>query len=204
MFKKLKLIVCIVLTIGITQQAFSQQLYYVGIPTENFNYYTSSQRNSNWCWAASIQMILNYNGVNITQEQIVEKSYGKSVNGTLPNWTGSFNTITKNLNNWIADSDSEKYKVTATLNYGAPTPAYLIQELTAQHPVLIGYQTSATTGHAVVVTACSYTQGAYGPVIQSIVVRDPWPNGQNANGRVEYSGISLASVIQAHWYVRVE
>ncbi|MBP9104542.1 MAG: C39 family peptidase [Chitinophagaceae bacterium] len=204
MLKKFKLVVFIMLTIGITQQTFSQQLNYVGIKTENFNYYASSQRNSNWCWAASIQMILNYYGVNITQEQIVEKSYGKSTNGNLPNWTGSFNVITSNLNKLSADNDGEKYKVAATISYGAPTPAYLIQELSAQHPVLIGYQTSATSGHAVVVTACSYTQGAYGPIIQSIVVRDPWPTQQNTSGRVEYPGISLANLIQAHWYIRVE
>lgn len=204
MLKKVKLVVFIMLTISITQQALSQQLNYVGIQSEKFNYYTSSQRNSNWCWAASIQMILNYYGVNITQEQIVEKSYGKSSNGKLPNWTGSFNIITSNLNNWSADNDGDEYKVAANISYGAPTPAYLIQELAAQRPVLIGYQTSATTGHAVVVTACSYTQGAYGPIIQSIVVRDPWPNPQNTTGRVEYPGISLANLIQAHWYIRVE
>lgn len=204
MLKRFRLVVFLMLTIGITQQTFSQQLNYVGIKTENFNYYASSQRNSNWCWAASIQMILNYYGVNITQEQIVEKSYGKSANGNLPNWTGSFNVITSNLNKLSADNDGEKYKVAATISYGAPTPAYLIQELSAQHPVLIGYQTSATSGHAVVVTACSYTQSAYGPIIQSIVVRDPWPTQQNTSGRVEYPGISLANLIQAHWYIRVE
>ena len=152
MLKKFKLVVFIMLTIGITQQTFSQQLNYVGIKTENFNYYASSQRNSNWCWAASIQMILNYYGVNITQEQIVEKSYGKSTNGNLPNWTGSFNVITSNLNKLSADNDGEKY----------------------------------------------------GPIIQSIVVRDPWPTQQNTSGRVEYPGISLANLIQAHWYIRVE
>lgn len=204
MLKRFKLVVFIMLTIGVTQQIFSQQLNYVGIQTENFNYYASSQRNSNWCWAASIQMILNYYGVNITQEQIVEKSYGKSANGTLPNWTGSFNVITNNLNKWSSDNDGDEYKVAATLSYGAPTPAYLIQELSAQRPVLIGYQTSASGGHAVVITACSYTQSTNGPIVQSIVVRDPWPTQQNTNGRVEYSGISLANLIQAHWYVRVE
>ncbi len=205
MLKKFKLILFIMLTMGIGQQVIGQQLTYVGIPRANFNYFASSQRNSNWCWAASLQMVFNYYGVNITQEQIVARSYGTDQTGNLPNWAGSFNVITANLNNWNADNNGRQYVVAATLNGGAPTPAYLIQELIAQRPVLIGYQTSQTTGHAVVITACSYIQTDQGPVIQSIIVRDPWPSKEIAGtkGRVEYTGITLANLIQAHWYIRV-
>ena len=48
----------------------------VGIPTETFNFVASTQRSTNWCWAASIQMTLNYYGVAITQEEIVARTYG--------------------------------------------------------------------------------------------------------------------------------
>lgn len=44
------------------------QLTVVGIPTDSFNKVYATQRNSEWCWAASIQMILNYYGINIAQE----------------------------------------------------------------------------------------------------------------------------------------
>jgi hypothetical protein len=184
----------------------AQQPTYVGIQSTNFNYFASSQRNQNWCWAASIQMILNYYGVHITQEQIVARSYGVNSFGQLPNWTGSFQVITANLNNWSIDNSGRRYSVIASLNSGAPSPAYLIQELSSLRPVLIGYQSSPTSGHAVVITACSYIQTAYGPSIQSIIVRDPWPSQQNISslGRVEYSGIELASLIQAHWYIRLQ
>ncbi|MFN8255718.1 MAG: C39 family peptidase [Bacteroidales bacterium] len=203
---KIKLIFLFLLTIGTCQQVFGQQAIYVGIPSERFNYFASSQRNSNWCWAASLQMIFNYYGINITQEQIVARSYGVDAYGNLPNWAGSFPVITANLNNWNVDNNGRQYVVGASLNWGAPTPAYLIQELYTQHPVLIGYQSGPNSGHAVVITACSYTESYYGPIIQSIVVRDSWPSEQNiANlGRVEYPGLNLASVIQAHWYIRIE
>ncbi|MBK6730881.1 MAG: C39 family peptidase [Bacteroidetes bacterium] len=208
--KKLKLTFLLLLSVSIGQQIFAQQSYtqeatYVGILSENFNYYASSQRNSNWCWAASLQMIFNYYGINITQEQIVERSYGSDPYGNLPNWTGNFEVITANLNNWNVDNNGRQYEVYATLNFGAPTPSYLIEELANQHPVLIGYQSSPNSGHAVVITACSYLETDYGPMIQSIVVRDPWPNEENSQngGRVEYPGIDLANLIQAHWYIRV-
>jgi hypothetical protein len=206
MMKKIKLIFFLMLTLSIGQQVLGQQPTYVGIESSNFNYFASSQRSSNWCWAASLQMIFNYYGVSITQEQIVARSYGVDPNGNLPDWAGSFPVITANLNNWNVDNNGRQYVVAASLNWGAPTPTYLIQELYAQHPVLIGYQSSPNTGHAVVITACSYIQTAYGPIIQSIVVRDPWPSQQNieTNGRVEYPGINLANFIQANWFIRIQ
>lgn len=111
-----KFIVTIFLALSIGQTAMSQQATYVGIPSEKFNFFVSSQRNSNWCWAASLQMIFNYYNVNITQEQIVERSYGTDPNGELPNWTGNFQVITSNLNNWNVDNEGRQYAVSASLN----------------------------------------------------------------------------------------
>lgn len=201
-----KVFLILMLSLSIGQNVLGQQVIYSGIPSNNFNYFTSGQRNSNWCWAASLQMIFNYYGVNITQEQIVARTYGVDPYGRLPNWTGSFQAITSNLNNWSVDNFGRRYAVGATLTWGAPTPAYLVQELSAQRPVLIGYSSGPGSGHAVVVTACSYIPTQNGPYIQSIIVRDPWPSPQNisTNGRVEYPGQNLANLIQAHWYIRVQ
>lgn len=192
----------IVLNFG---QFFYGQIIYTGI-TSNFNYFASSQKNSNWCWAASLQMIFNYYGINISQEQIVLRSYGVDANGNLPNWTGSFPVVTANLNNWSIDNSGRMYSVSASLNWGSPTPAYLIQQLNLQRPILIGYKSSPTTGHAVVVTACSYIQTNNGPLIQSLIVRDPWPSESNiaSNGRIEYDALSLAQLIDAHWYITIQ
>lgn len=206
MLNRTNLFILLMLIMGIGQQASGQQVTYVGIASDNFNYFASSQRNSNWCWAASLQMIFNYYGVDITQEQIVERSYGADPYGNLPNWTGSFQVITANLNNWNMDNLGRQYMVAASLNWGAPTPAYLIQELSQQRPVLIGYKSGPSSGHAVVITACSYIQTPSGPYIQSIIVRDPWPSPQNVstNGRNEYPAVNLANLIQSHWYIRIQ
>jgi hypothetical protein len=136
----------------------------------------------------------------------VARSYGVDPNGNLPNWTGSFQVITANLNNWNVDNSGRQYGVRATFNQGAPTPIYLIQQLSLQRPVLIGYRSGPSSGHAVVITACSYIETYYGPMIQSIVVRDPWPSDNNiaSQGRVEYKGIDLANLIQAHWYIVIQ
>jgi len=195
------------LSVGQPLRAQNQDpVYTVGIRTDLFNYFASPQHNSNWCWAASLQMIFNYYGISITQEQIVARSYGVDPTGELPNWTGSWQMITANLNNWSVDNMGRQYIVRAVFNQGAPNPTYLIQQLAESRPVLIGYQSGPGSGHAVVITACTYTQTYYGPVIQSIVVRDPWPDPDNVanEGRKEWTGIDLANRIQGHWFIVVQ
>jgi hypothetical protein len=182
------------------------QPQYVGIPRNEFEFYAAAQQNSQWCWAASIQMVLNYYGVSIGQQQIVGRTYGTDPYGRLPNWSGSFQAITANLNNWSIDNNGAPYVVQASVYPGAPTPAYLLRELQDKHPVMIGYASGPQSGHAVVITAASYIPSPQGPMIQSLIVRDPWPSPANVQnrGRVEYPGAALAQYIQAHWYVRVQ
>ncbi len=188
--------------IGFT--GIAQKIFYVGIPGSKLNYVGSIQKKPQWCWAASIQMVLNYYNIAIKQEQIVERTYGREVNGQLPNWTASIGTIHMNLNNWSVDNTGKRYIVNAQFGYGAPEPIYLIEELRQQRPVIIGYQ-SNSGGHAVVITALSYYESDYGPVISSIIVRDPYPeqNCGASNGRVEYDAETLVNRITAHWFVRV-
>ncbi|MEZ4887671.1 MAG: papain-like cysteine protease family protein [Chitinophagales bacterium] len=180
-------------------------LKYVGIPSEKLNYIASAQENSQWCWAASIQMIFNYYGVDITQSQIVSRTYGTDYWGNLPDWPASFQTIHANLNNWSIDNNGQYYEVSAEMGMGTPTPAFLVEELSNNRPVIIGYNTGQG-GHAVIVTAISYYPTAYGPQVQTIIVRDPWPSYSNLQslGRIEYDALSLATNTQAYWSVRIK
>jgi hypothetical protein len=204
--KHLKIFAVCIIGFFIINDCYAQQPIYVGIPSNVFNYSSASQQKDQWCWAASIQMIFNYYGVNISQDQIVARSYGQDpATGELPDWPGSFQIITQNLNNWSVDNNGIPYTVGASLFWQAPSPVYLIQELTQQRPVLIAYMSGPNTQHAVVITGCSYIQTSNGPFIQTVIVRDPWPSQENIlnKGRVEYPGINLANSITAHWYVRV-
>lgn len=213
--KKINLYLFDVLTLVFSISCFAQypnpqqnyqQPQYVGVQSAQMNFFAAAQNNSQWCWAAAIQMVLNYYDVNITQEQIVARTYGSDPYGNLPNWAGSFQAITANLNNWNVDNSGNSYSVKAIVNSGAPTPAVLLQELSAGRPVIVGYSSGQNSGHAVVITAASFTQSYNGPIIQSVVVRDPWPSPQNIKtaGRVEYPAAQFASVMQAYWYIRVQ
>lgn len=199
---KLKFL-AVILMLCFSGQSLAQQ--YVGIPSQQMNYVAAGQQMSQWCWAASIQMVFNYYGVALAQEDIVRRSYGSDPWGNLPDWPGSFQTITANLNNWGFDRLGQRFIVTTRVGLGAPPPIWLAQELAQGHPVILAYSNGNGGGHAVVCTAVNLTPTPNGPIINSIVVRDPWPSQQNiANrGRVEYGGAQLASVIQAYWFVRV-
>ncbi len=175
------------------------KMYDCGVYTDDFNFYYSEQRNTNWCWATCIQMVLNYYGVYIVQEDIVYRAFGTDNMDNLPNWGGDIETIHRSLNNWNIDRSGREYRVSATFYNGAPSVSYLIDELKNERPLLIGYNTESGGKHASLITACKYSvqNGVY--TIHELTVRDPWPG----NGKMTYEGYDLARRIDAHWYIRV-
>ena len=177
----------------------------VGIPSAEMDFVAAAQQSPQWSWAAAIEMVLTYHGVAITQPQIVARTYGTDLWGNLPDWGGSIEAITANLNNWSIDNYGRQYAVAATLYWGAPAPHVLIDELRNRRPMIISYLDGSPSGRTVVVTAATFSQTALGPRILSIVVRDPWPSPANIakRGRNEYDGASLAQLIAAHWFISV-
>lgn len=206
-----KLILCLYFSFA-TLLCFSQYYppvapppIYTGILRQNFDFVTASQKANQWCWAASIQMVFNYYGVRISQEDIARRAFGLDAYGNLINRGATDDEITNALNAWGIDYNGRKFTVTAQHYRGVPIPSGLIAELNLARPIIIAYRSSPTTGHAVVLTACSYIPTPNGPFVQSIVVRDPWPSQENiANrGRKEYFGIDLVRKMEAFWIIRV-
>jgi hypothetical protein len=181
------------------------QVSYVGIPSSAFNPVYAEQINTQWCWAACIQMVLNYYGVNISQYDIVRRTYGRDPYGRLPNAAANYELITANLNNWGIDRNGIRYVVRASIGYGAPDPASLVDELNNQRPVLLGYALGTLTGHAVVATAAGFSGGTDYPRLQSVVVRDPRRTSLATpyRGRQEYD-TSLLRATSVYWYIRVQ
>ena len=178
---------------------------YSGITSGVFNFVAASQRENEWCWAASIQMVLNYYNVAITQEEIAARTYGLDAYGRMANRGASHDVITANLNNWNIDNNGRKYIVQAYFVPGAPNASALVNELSLGHPVIISYRNYSTPGHVIVMTACSYYPTPYGPNIQTMIFRDPWPGQQNVlnKGRVEYLA-NFAYSITGCWFVSVQ
>ncbi|MGZ3697330.1 MAG: papain-like cysteine protease family protein [Bdellovibrionota bacterium] len=149
-----------------------------GIPDNHLEFFAAPetagrQRQSNWCWAASTQMVLNYHGIRVAQEEVVERIFGELVDRT-----AGHNEILTALNHWFP-----------SLNGGAARPiarsfpviqdGRFVYELANGNPMIVGLKGSANgaPGHAYVLTGAEVSVDKQGlpRFIHSMTLRDPWP-----------------------------
>ncbi len=156
-----------------------QNTWVVGVPTEQFVHFaapesTGRQQASNWCWAACIQMVLNYHGLYVNQQEIVQRVFGQTVDRP-----GSGEMILAALSGWAHDMRGGTSRVFSTAHPDKVTPEKVLRDLEYRWPLIAGLRGAPggnSTGHAYVVTAAYYTLDMYGrPQILRVVVRDPWP-----------------------------
>lgn len=162
----------------------------VGLKTAKMNYHAAQQHESNWCWAASIQMALSAKGIAVSQEEIVQNAFGRIVDRP-----GSPEEILASLNGWTLNGQGQRIQVAGTVGLGPPPFAILKRQLETGTPVVVGYENpEGEVGHAVVVTAVIYEMTERGPQIQRVMVRDPWPSLSDSSGKRELSAGEFARV----------
>lgn len=148
-------------------------LFRAGVPSQDLEYYAAPQfagrqRQSMWCWAASIQMILNYHGLFVAQEQIVQRVFGSSLDTP-----AYLQHILFALSAWAPDTRGRFSEIHAT-QFGL-TVSQLITDLANNWPLLVGFRGNPI-GHTCVLTAVEYLQFASGfPILTKAIIRDPWP-----------------------------
>jgi len=165
-----------------------QGLFESGIPTISFYQVAlwGQQRCPEWCWAACSQMVLNYYGLYVSQEQIVQRIYGQLV--CQP---GTDQQILTALSGWAPNASGGTSTIYS--QDGLIYPADIINNLAYYHPLIVAIRNPDGSGHAMVLTDIIYTYDAYGnPIPYSVKLRDPWPynpslqewSWQNFAGRV--------------------
>ncbi|GAB4279986.1 MAG: hypothetical protein Kow0068_04080 [Marinilabiliales bacterium] len=180
-------------------------IYYAGIPADEFENFVTPQLDNYWCWAASAQMVFNYYGIEVSQKEIVKWIYDYDENGYLPDKGVSLKTLNYLLNISGYDTLGTYFEVKSIMGKGAPIPAKLIEELSNKKPVIVGYATPEG-GHVVVVTGVKYKITEIGPKILGFIVRDPMPDQTFSlhNGVIEYPGKSFAKKINAYWLISIK
>lgn len=144
-------------------------IFWAAVKTEYFKEYVARQEEDCWCWAACVQMVLNYQGVNIDQEDIVKRAKGRRINegGTAYDIQKAANGLKTGSHTILARID----------NPAMVTPKTFINDLIEKYPVIIGLDMPGQTiGHAFVLTGISFIKegGNYKPV--EVILRNPWPS----------------------------
>jgi hypothetical protein len=147
----------------------SSNQFVVGLPSEGFKHFAATQHKQNWCWAACIQMVLNWHGLYVNQEEIVERIYGRQVDR--PAQPGQ---ILSALTGWAPDVNGNYSAIQADpVNI---VPETVIHDLEYRWPLIVGLSQPTGGGHAYVLTAAYvYNDPNRGPIIYRVVLRDPYP-----------------------------
>ncbi len=137
----------------------------------------TAQQMPQWCWAASVSMILGFHGQQVAQSQIVADRFGAVVDRPAT----SADDMTQALSRPRAGGAAPPVVVTAltaaSARAGQPAPALhlnhraVLDELRARRPMLIG-----TAGHAMVLVRVRYQRFANGAVrVMGGTIIDPLP-----------------------------
>lgn len=153
-----------------------QNLFVAGIQSGEFDFFASPnqrgrQRQANWCWAASIQMVLNYHGLYVSQEQVVQRIYGRQIDQP-----ANSNQILNALTGWAPDNRGRGSSIHA--NSYTYSGSQIVQALGNKWPLIVGLRNpNGGIGHAVVLTAVFYSVDRFNnPIFTGVVIRDPSPD----------------------------
>ena len=169
--------------------------FIAGVPSELFAFHAAPevsgrQRQANWCWAAVIQMVLNWHDVYITQEEVVQRIYADQRDAP-----ATLEQVITALHLTAPDARGGYSSVTATYR---PTVQEIIDDLTHRWPLIIGL-TGDPIGHAYVLTGVYYHLDQNNqPVVDRVVLRDPLP------GRLSRQEMTWNEFLsRAMWLIRV-
>src|SRR5258705_538448 len=101
-----------------------------GIRSEMFTVGAFQQR-SQWCWAASIEMVFAYHGHRVSQKRIVEETWGSA--GNMP---GQPEQILANLNRTWEDDRGKAFSSTGDSITANPATAAV--DLNNNRPLIMG------------------------------------------------------------------
>jgi hypothetical protein len=160
----------------------------VGIPTSQFNFVAATQLRTEWCWAASIQMVLNWYNVPVKQADVVNRIYHKTTDVA-----ATEDAMTLALSGTAYDRRGHKVFLHTERQQGTPSATLLISEMQNRRPMLVTVRSAHRMLHALVITSVDTIPDKTGQTITAITFRDPRPTirGRHAAGTFRVSGEQL-------------
>lgn len=193
--------------IGQSYVKLGPNYYSCGIPSSEIEFMKANSVNhgnqikSNWCWAACVQMVLNYHGLKISQQDVVKRIYGNA-NG---NQAGNVRQILYALKGTVTDERGKKFRLKSYA--GKTTLSELIYGLSSKHPIIVGLNTSNEYDHAFLLTAIQFSLkydrngNPIDLIPDKVILRDPWAGNPSRNEMNWEEFISRLQVAIKAWVV---
>lgn len=161
---------------GQKMQQIGTNRFLVGVEAQEIQYLAEHSLNggkqlrSNWCWAASIQMVLNYHGLQVAQADLVKNIFGNYQ----PNLPANRQQILQALHGWQPNLQGHPQRV-----FAQQIPLEERQIITAlayKWPLILGMVNEQGVAHAVVLAGIQYQVMPDGGIhIEEAYLLDPWP-----------------------------
>lgn len=188
---------------GVIYKIKKDNMWAVAVKGEVFKDFVSIQRNTNWCWAACVQMVLNYQGVDAQQEEIV-----KRVKGDLINDGGTEDEIVKGANLWELGGHKisaryEQYYCKECKNYMPDINLQgIIDELFYKSPMIVRLSVPKEHPRSVwVMTGLIFSREGKDIYPKKVILRDPWPE---SDSRQELEWKEFSNRLKSITYVFIE
>lgn len=140
-------------------------------------------------------MVLNYHGLYVSQEQVVQRIYGGQINQP-----ANSNQILNALTGWAPDNRGRSSSIHA--NPYTSSGSEIVQALANKWPLIVGLRNpNGGIGHAVVLTAVYYSTDQFNnPIFKGVVIRDPWP-GSPSRQELSWSEFQSRLMFMTQVYV---
>lgn len=188
------------------QSVLRSQLVYSGIEKDTQTQIFAEQHSPAWIWAANIQIILNYHGPKVSQEDIIKQSF-KLTNpyADLPIWNKNLKSVTSHLNGWNIKYNNSKYILHLKYFEGSPSPQLLLDELTKNNPVILFDSTVKSGVRSYICTAVGFLPGYYGKIVKELMVRDVTNNcADDWDGqKIKWNIKDLPDYVAGYWLTSV-
>ena len=159
----------------VTQNQTQMESNHFEVATSGIDGFEAIQQRPEWCWAATISMVLNYQGISMSQCEVI-RSLGRDCNANELQF-GSVSSIVTALRGWQISHFGRPAAVYAT-SLATGNGTHLIQDVATNWPPIIGLNARKDRpGHVYVLTGIEYSwvPGTWNvPVIWAVQLYDPW------------------------------
>lgn len=185
------------LTIAQSILQLGPNYFVAGVPSEEMQFFAASQRGQNWCWAACVQTVLNYHGLYVSQEQVVQRIYGDLVDRP-----AGEREIAIALSGWAPNVQGRISQIYC--QRGVSSINDITNNLAYKWPLIVGLKNpQGGIGHAYVLTAIYYSTDMYNNTIpDKVVLRDPWPTNPSRQEMSWYEFSNRVMTVFKVWVTR--